>query len=182
MDGDEAMPAAAAATTDVAPSSLHQPQPLPLPQPQPPLPGSVLSEAATSLLESNKAKRRALGASLESLLATFSGNNAAAGGDAAAAAPSSSAPVDPRFAPLVRRARAQRAALFALSRGMPLSAGLMAAVDGVEVIGDGSGIGGAGRGEPYFYSEPVRLFSSFFSFAKLKRARADCCSGGKWGA
>ena len=139
-------------------------------QPPPrPLPGSVLSEAATSLLASNKAKRRALGASLESLLATFSGNAAAAGnGDAAAsaaAAPtssSSSLPIDPRFAPLVRRARAQRAALFALSRGVPLSAGLMAAVDGVEVVEDGAAIDGQEGSEPYFYSEPVSFLFCLF--------------------
>ena len=122
-----------AATTSAAavPSSLHQPQ-------SQPLPGSVLSEAATSLLASNKAKRRALGASLESLLATFSGN-ATPGGDAAAPPSSSPLPLDPRFAPLVHRARAQRAALFALSRGVPLSAGLMAAMDGVEVVVDADG-------------------------------------------
>ena len=146
-----------------------------------PPPGAALSEAATSLLASNKAKRRALGASLESLLAAFNGNGG--DGDNASAPPPPPPPsapllLDPRFAPLVRRARAQRAALFALSRGVPLSAGLMAAVDGVEVIRDGGDVDG---GEPYFYSEPVRsfylLFVSSFSFfvvAKSKRAR---CSG-----
>ena len=147
-----------------------------------PPPGAALSEAATSLLASNKAKRRALGASLESLLAAFNGTGG--DGDNASAPPPPPPPpsapllLDPRFAPLVRRARAQRAALFALSRGVPLSAGLMAAVDGVEVIRDGGDVDG---GEPYFYSEPVRsfylLFVSSFSFfvvAKSKRAR---CSG-----
>ena len=148
-------PAAAAtetATTAAAPAAVpssHQPQ----------LPGSVLSEAATSLLASNKAKRRALGASLESLLATFSGNNATGGDASSSAAPSSSSsslPLDPRFAPLVRRARAQRAARFALSRGVALSPGLMAAVDGLEVVAEGSN--GEQGCEPYFYSEPVSLF------------------------
>jgi hypothetical protein len=160
MDGDEAgAPTMPAATTSAAavPSSLHQPQ-------SQPLPGSVLSEAATSLLASNKAKRRALGASLESLLATFSGN-ATPGGDAAAPPSSSPLPLDPRFAPLVHRARAQRAALFALSRGVPLSAGLMAAMDGVEVVvdADGSRSNGGGGGEPYFYSEPVSFLVCLFA-------------------
>ena len=158
LNGEEAMPAATTAAAAAVPSSHHVQ----------PLPGSVLSEAATSLLASNKAKRRALGASLESLLATFSGN--AAPGDAAPPPSSSSSlPLDPRFAPLVRRARAQRAALFALSRGVPLSAGLMAAVDGVEVVEvgvDGSSSSSNGRGEgeggePYFYSEPVSFFCFF---------------------
>ena len=158
VPADAAADAAAATTTTTAVAAVHSSN-------QPP--GAVLSEAATSLLASNKAKRRALGASLESLLATFRGNNAA--GDAApTAAPSSSSslPLDPRFAPLVRRARAQRAALFALSRGVPLSPGLMAAVDGVEVV-DGSN-GSGDNCEPYFYSEPVGFFFSLHSCGERK--------------
>ena len=173
MEGEApaAMPAAAAATTTTtavaALQSSHQPQP----------PGAVLSEAATSLLASNKAKRRALGASLESLLATFRGGNDAGGGggdDDDAPSSSSSLPLDPRFAPLVRRARAQRAALFALSRGVPLSPALMAAVDGVEVVVDGSSNGE--DCEPYFYSESVR-FLFFVSLHIVAERGSMQCSG-----
>lgn len=156
----QAMPTAAAAPVPAPfPSSLQPPAPPP--------PGTVLSEAATALIASNKAKRRALGASLESLLATFSSGNGNGNGDVDASASASPLLLDMRFAPLVRRAREQRAALFALSRGVPLSAGLMAAVDGVEVVavddgGDGDDV------EPYFYSEPVKslvFFAYFLCFS-----------------
>lgn len=167
-EGVPAVPPPTTGTTAAAIPSFQQPPP-----PDVIHPGSVLSEAATALLGSNKSKRRALGASLESLLAAFSGTAAGSGGDASAAnaaGPSSSSSLllDPRFAQLVRRARAQRAALFALGRGVPLSAGLMAAVDGVEVGGGDVD----GDGEPYFYSEPVSFACHLFIFRSVSFLRS----------
>lgn len=158
-------------------------------------PGSVLAEASRTLLASksskNSNKKRALGASLESLLATFiggssngngnsnDGDGSSDGGDDNGNAPrpsTSTTPtalaLDPRFAPLVRRARAQRAALFALSRGVPLTPSLMAEVDGVALTNGRGGGGGEEESDDdgdgvgnYFYSEPVRasFFVHFFS-------------------